>query len=123
MAYDILIPEEISEAVARLPYEDGLALRLRLAMVAEVSEDVSPSPRVRPLWLELAGVMPGEHRVLVGEHWLLYRVNDEEHSVRVLALGDVAYAPRAGRTEPWHASARRADAWDNEGGGNLPTGH
>ena len=54
--------------------------------LAEAIDSLQRDPRP-PGARKLSGALKGAYRVRVGSYRVIYRIDDHEHSVRVLALG------------------------------------
>jgi hypothetical protein len=122
-SYRVIIPSELAEAYGQLSADERLPLQQRLELIAQASQDAFHSPPMLPHWLEIADISPGEHRVFVGEQWMAYRLNEEEHSLRLVDFGSWSRTPLPDAAAPapaWQEAGKREDGWDNEGGGSPP---
>ncbi|WNZ60866.1 hypothetical protein QEG98_33820 [Myxococcus sp. MxC21-1] len=125
MPYRVTIVPELSEAYEQLPPSERQPIQERLDMLAAAAEDAAQSPsRVsRPHAKELAVVSPGIHRVFLGDQWIAYRIQAEDHTLQLLDFGSWSISPlsrQASPAEEWHGSGHQEDGWDNEGGGSPP---
>lgn len=83
-AYAVVVPNELQQAWSALDTGDSKRISKRLAADARAAlADPTVWPDGAP------GQHRGRHRVLVGELWVLYRLNDAQKTLNLIGFGRV----------------------------------
>jgi hypothetical protein len=83
-AYAVVVPPELSKAYGALPAQDHDRISQRLDRAARAAH---AHPVVWPKGTP--GIHRGRHRALIGELWVLYKLNASAQTLNVIGFGRV----------------------------------